>query len=240
MALIFKEKFVIIYLYYNINMKYTIASYIRSAGYIIKAGLVDHAKKELSQAGLFDKNSDYGGLIGKAVMELVKCFSNQGHSGFSATWVLDLFNRLGRYKTLTPITNDPKEWMEVSENLWQSKRNPALFSENNGKTYYDVDDKKRLKTRSKKHQGKGKPSIFLRTIYRVPTKEELIEVDSFNLSPDEIYDGFCYTIVGRGIMMQDKKDTIIESIKMLNEMFPGKYKKALEKAKEIELRKRSP
>ena len=45
-------------------MKLPIASYIRSMGVI--AGLVDHAKKELDLAGLFDKDSDYDGMIGKA------------------------------------------------------------------------------------------------------------------------------------------------------------------------------
>jgi len=139
-------------------MKLSIASYIRSMGVI--AGLVDHAKKELELAGLFKKDSDYNGMIGKAVMELMKCFSGQGHSGFSAGMVLDLFRRLGKWEQLTPVTDDPKDWNDVSEmsgdkkKLWQSKRNPSYFSENGGKSYYNVEDKKRKKNRSKSHKKK--------------------------------------------------------------------------------------
>ncbi len=140
-------------------MRLPIASYIRSMGVI--AGLVDHAKKELDLAGLFDKDSDYGGMVGKAVMELCKCFAGQGHSGFSAGMVLDLFRRLGKYDPLTPITDASDQWEDVSESggkgspkMWQCKRNPSLFSENGGKSYYDVNDKKRLKTRSKSHKKK--------------------------------------------------------------------------------------
>lgn len=226
-------------------MKYSLASYVRSMAVI--AGLVDHAKKELELAGLFDKDSDYDGMIGKAVMELCKCFSGQGHSGFSAGIVLDLFRRLGKYEQLTPVTDNPKDWNDISEmggkgdpKMWQSKRNPALFSENGGKSYYDVDDKKRLKTRSKKYKKKAsnKPSIFQRTTYRLPTKDELVEVDSFNLSPKEILNGFYYTIVGRGILRQKEKDTIIKSIELLNKMFPGNYEKALSSAKAISLFKK--
>jgi len=82
-----------------------------------------------------------------------------------------------------------------------------------------------------------KPTIFEKTIYRLPTKEELIEVDSRNLSADEILDGFMYTIVGRGIMRREEKNTIIEAIQTLSNMFPDntKYKEALSKAKDIEL-----
>ena len=141
-------------------MKISIASYMRSMAVI--AGLVDHAKKELQLAGLFDRGSDYGAMVGKAVMELCKCFSGQGHSGFSAGMVLDIFRRLGGYESLTSITDNPKDWNDVSElggngspKMWQSKRNPALFSENGGKTYYDVDDKKRLKTKSKSYKKKA-------------------------------------------------------------------------------------
>ena len=223
-------------------MRISIASYVRSMAVI--AGLIDHAKRELDLAGLFDKDSDYDGMIGKAVMELCKCFADQGHSGFSANWVLDLFRRLGKYEPLTPITDDPKDWNDISEmsgrgspKMWQCKRNPSLFSENGGKSYYDVKDKKRKKTQSKRYKktaGK-KPAIFERTIYRLPTKEELIEVNSFNLSPDEIFDGLCYTIVGRGTMRQEEKDTIIKSIRLLDSMFSGKYKDVLSKAEKISL-----
>lgn len=145
------------------SMKISIASQVRRTAIMVRiAGLANHAKFELELAGLFDKDSDYNGMVGKAVMELMKLFAKQGHSGFSANWVLDLFNRLGHFKTLTPITDCPSEWNDVSNlgggkgspKMWQCTRNPALFSENGGKTYYDVDDKKRLKTKSKNHKKK--------------------------------------------------------------------------------------
>lgn len=138
-------------------MRISIASYLRYK--VLFANLKEHFKTELDKAGLFDKDSDYNGMIGKALMELCDVFRNQGHSGFSASMVLDLFNTLGQYKTLTPITDDPKEWFVVEEvdgkkKSWQNKRNPSLFSENGGKTYYDVNDKKRKKIRSKNHKEK--------------------------------------------------------------------------------------
>ena len=130
---------------------------------MVLAGLVDHAKRELELAGLFDKDSDYEGMIGKAVMKLMNSFRGQGHSGFSANWTRDLFNQLAQHQNLTPITDDPKDWNGVSEysspdakKVWQCKRNPKLFSNNNGKTYYDVEDKKNKKIRSKSHKKKKK------------------------------------------------------------------------------------
>jgi len=115
---------------------------------IIKENLVDHAHTELSRAGLFDKDADYGGMIGIAVMELIAIMAKQGHSGFSAGWVRDLFNKLSNYENLTPITSNPDEWMDVNElcgdnagEMWQNRRNPAIFSTDGGQTWYNVDDK---------------------------------------------------------------------------------------------------
>jgi hypothetical protein len=44
-------------------------------------GLINHAQTELQMLGLFDEKEDfYGGMTGKAVMELMEVFSNQEHS----------------------------------------------------------------------------------------------------------------------------------------------------------------
>lgn len=119
---------------------------IRKKAYLIKyAGLVDHAKTELKVAGLFDKDSDYGGMIGKAVIDLCDVFSKQGHSGFSANCTLDVFNKLAKFENLTPLTNKPSEWCDVSKEsgypFWQNKRNSKYFSKDGGKTWYSIEDK---------------------------------------------------------------------------------------------------
>jgi len=36
--------------------------------------LIKHAKEELTRAGMFDKDSTYGGMLADAVMELLKVF----------------------------------------------------------------------------------------------------------------------------------------------------------------------
>jgi hypothetical protein len=112
----------------------------------LKENLAGHAEKELRKAGLFDKDSDYNGRIGIAVLELIKVFSSQGHSGFSAGWVKELFNKLANWENLTPLTNDIKEWENVSEfsstpgELWQNLRDPSCFSNDGGQSYYNVNE----------------------------------------------------------------------------------------------------
>jgi hypothetical protein len=110
------------------------------------SNLVKHAERELKLAGLFDKDSDYDGELGKAVLELVKVFAKQGHSGFSAHQTLRIFNEVASYKPLTPIGKSKDEWMEVSdmssEPMWQNTRRSTTFSRDGGKTWYDIDDPK--------------------------------------------------------------------------------------------------
>lgn len=103
------------------------------------SNLVAHAKRELELAGMFDKDSDYDGMLGDGVLKLIEQFSKGGHSGGSAMMTLNLFDQLARFKNLTPLTNAPDEWNDVSDMSgiphWQNKRNGEAFSEDGGKTY---------------------------------------------------------------------------------------------------------
>lgn len=101
--------------------------------------LVEYAKRELKLAGLFDEDSLYGGEMGKSVLDLVEVFANQGHSGFSATQALEIFNRIGNYKPLTPLSGEDSEWTELDYNdevRYQNKRNFAVFKDKDGRVTY--------------------------------------------------------------------------------------------------------
>lgn len=109
-----------------------------------ESNLVTYARQELELAGLFDKDSNYDGMLGEAALELVKVFAKQGHSGMSASIVTSLVEKLMRYQPLTPLTYAPDEWNDVSEAsgrpMWQNKRKGTTFSVDGGKTHYDLDD----------------------------------------------------------------------------------------------------
>ena len=113
--------------------------------------LFAHAANELQRAGLLDEGSDYDGMVGRAVLDLIELFATQGHSGMSAMMTIQLFDELARYQTITELTNDPSEWMEVADGIWQSLRQANAFSEDGGKTYYLVDDKGTVLT-SERHR----------------------------------------------------------------------------------------
>jgi len=102
------------------------------------SNLINHAKEELERAGFFSEEKDfYGGMTGRTVLELIECFSKQGHSGMSASIVRQLFNVLSDFKTISPLTGDDSEWNEYSENKFQNKRDSAVFKDGkNGKVYY--------------------------------------------------------------------------------------------------------
>lgn len=105
--------------------------------------LVAHARSELDRAGLFDKDSDYDGMLGEAILELIEVFAEQGHSGTSACAAIDIINTLLKFNPLTPLTYAEDEWDNVSdatgEPMWQNKRKPDVFSRDHGVTWYCLD-----------------------------------------------------------------------------------------------------
>jgi len=100
------------------------------------------AHDELKRAGLMDKDSDYDGMIGEAVSELLDVLGKQGHSGMSHAMTLTIFNKAAKGDPLSPLTTDKSEWNDVAEmnngkTLWQNNRCCHIFSEDleSGKAY---------------------------------------------------------------------------------------------------------
>lgn len=104
------------------------------------SNLETFATEELRRAGLFDKDSDYEGMLADATLRLIQCFATEGHSGFSASMAIRLFERLARFEPLTPLTGEADEWMEVGDNTWQNLRCPRVFKNRDGSAW-DIEGK---------------------------------------------------------------------------------------------------
>lgn len=105
--------------------------------------LKEFARDEMQRAGLFDKGSDYDGMMGEAVMKMIDVFADEGHSGFSANMAISIFEKVARFEPLTPLTGADDEWMEIGTQnggpLFQNKRCSHVFKDMNGA--YDIDGK---------------------------------------------------------------------------------------------------
>jgi hypothetical protein len=97
-----------------------------------KSNLVAHALRELDIVG---ETSHEPPSMRECVVEIVRTFAEQGHSGFSAAWLSAVLDKLLRFQPLSAITNNPADWMEVTDGLWQCVRDPECFSQDGGKTY---------------------------------------------------------------------------------------------------------
>jgi hypothetical protein len=104
--------------------------------------LVDHARRELDLCGQTAEDPGYAASIVAAVA----AFASYGHSGGSAEMAIRQLTALLNYQNLSPLTAAPEEWNDRTKMsghpLWQSKRNPAAFSEDGGATYYLVNEDK--------------------------------------------------------------------------------------------------
>jgi len=103
-----------------------------------ESNLEKHARRELEIIGAFSKGGDfYGGMTGEAVMELVKVFANQGHSGMSANIVRSLFSKVADFKPLSPLRGTEDEWGEPfsKDGARQNKRCSRVFMDGDGSAY---------------------------------------------------------------------------------------------------------
>lgn len=102
------------------------------------SSIVDWAEEELKRYD-FDF---YGDNMNKAVLEVLKTLSDQGHTNMSASIVIQLVDRLWSWKPLTPLTGEDDEWTDECDpngNKWQNKRYSAVFKNKETGECYDVE-----------------------------------------------------------------------------------------------------
>lgn len=94
-----------------------------------------HARRELELIG---EDED---TIQK-YLKVIDAFTDMGHSGGSASVAIPVIHALLQQKNLSPLTDDPNEWInhappmwDGEHGVWQNSRDGEAFSTDGGKTY---------------------------------------------------------------------------------------------------------
>lgn len=93
------------------------------------SNLVKHAEKEFETLG-WPGDCEMQKAICDNILELLQVFSDQGHSGSTAPYALNLFEKLAKFNPISPLTGKDDEWVEIREGLYQNKRDGEVFKEN--------------------------------------------------------------------------------------------------------------
>ena len=94
--------------------------------------IVEYAKRELA---MIEHDEDgMQDMMDNNIIEILERFEEQGHSGFSAGYLIACLERLIRFLPLTPLTGEEDEWNEIGEGEYQNKRCSSVFKDN-GKAY---------------------------------------------------------------------------------------------------------
>lgn len=97
-----------------------------------ESSLVTYAKEEMERAWPEAERDEMQQFACDNVLELLRVFSEQGHSEFSGNYVLSVFNKLVRFKPLSPLTGEEDEWFtpDKHDGRQQNKRCGSIFREN--------------------------------------------------------------------------------------------------------------
>lgn len=116
----------------------------------------EHAIKEFKIAGWMNEDGTYADdgstdpedqfdfnmqrAICENILELLDVLAEQGHSGASFDYLMSHFERLARFKIITPLTGEEHEWNEPynDEGDQQNNRCSSVFRDADGRAY-DID-----------------------------------------------------------------------------------------------------
>jgi hypothetical protein len=109
------------------------------------SNLNKHAIAEFKAAGWLDDTGTYidemQGAICEHVLDLLRVFADEGHSGSTAPYTVNMFKKLAMFEPLVPLTGEDWEWHEVGNGVFQNIRCSRVFKQAdrfNGQPY-DLD-----------------------------------------------------------------------------------------------------
>jgi hypothetical protein len=131
-----------------------------------------HALNEFRAAGWMKEDGTFEDemqeAVCKHVLALLDVFGDEGHSGTSAPYTINLFKRLASFEPISPLTGEDWEWNEICDErtnnvrVYQNKRMGSVFKQSDrfdGKAYWldgkvfwewysapDIDDGKPFKS----------------------------------------------------------------------------------------------
>lgn len=95
----------------------------------------DHALREFRAAGWLNDDGSYTdgmqAAICQHVLKLLEVFEDEGHSGSSVPYAVDLFSKVALFKPIMPLTGSDSEWNEIGaedgQKLYQNNRCSHVF-----------------------------------------------------------------------------------------------------------------
>jgi hypothetical protein len=101
-----------------------------------KSGLVLFAEQELARIPKDDDGMQEH--INRHILDMVKVFCEEKHSGFTASYTVNILERLLRYLPLSPIEDTLEDWNDVGGGYYQHRRCSRVLKDKNkfeGKAY---------------------------------------------------------------------------------------------------------
>jgi len=110
------------------------------------SNLIEHAKNEFLACGYIplDQPQEDGPnkWMQEGTLKLLEVFSEQQHSGMSASFAISIFKTLASFEPLGPLTGEPWEWVEVVDGeMWQNRRCGHVFKDTIDGIAYDAEGK---------------------------------------------------------------------------------------------------
>jgi len=105
-----------------------------------ESNLITHAKKEFKHLG-WPGECEMQKMMCDGVLDLLQVLSNQGHSGSSGGYAINLFQTLAKYEPIGSLNGTDDEWNDVGVGMLQNNRCSRVFKDLKSGRVYDIEGK---------------------------------------------------------------------------------------------------